>query len=770
MRTPLFAAVILFTATFITSCSKHEVVDPNAPHWQWKNEEEWLVSTTLKDVTEIVTFASAQKNGRKFAAKDLQFSVHQIDQPTEKYSVAISSSELPKEFKREFTFHNWLLEPDTYASIVSELLSEMKLSADTAGAIPAEEVVTELSHITDRTIYDANEKISKALIEHPLNADIQDEAAFLHVNFYLQDDAGPFQDYLHGMSRATAHLAIARALRGDAPSNVCGELAQIAVLAGAGRDVEGESLVKQSKLDKKLLDRFQWTAAQFRSSPEQEAFPVAVQNYQNDYSIWNHTQVQRDAIVADLNLTPTDCFTDDGTLQVVSWPDVADSHQRKICNGIANSYVAESRYLGRPQAADEIAAMAERGFSKLRLYPFAMDESFPDGTHIPLELVVRARDLIQVTPQLVPPTAWQQMLFQEWYPEAKACSRLQHAWYGLVPWYGSSYAFDNFDNDSFVRRLTVAEVDKIRSFSRMSPSVAENWIRTKYGRHPTGPQIQEGYGRIVERSPEARLRVARGYYDDPKEFIPRLEKIAQTDPQQLIPLAKYYFTVNKPEQAVKYLQLALDNPNIPSIDKANNTEWYAIYLYDKGKKQEAEALAQRAADVYSHAGLEAMARLREHEGKLDAAEEYFEKIEERYDTNVPLQAFHIRHMNSKPEYKEQAELYLKNNIPGAALVPDDSDKTETAPNVGVQVGQKFPEAARTGIKEANVLTSLNGYKIRTMNEFQTAKEMRNEGRLKLTFWDMRSQKYTHVDTPSMDGYIGIVVRDYKRHRAIKRTD
>ena len=112
--------------------------------------------------------------------------------------------------------HVW--SPDTYRPLVDRLLQNRPRQTNAAdndfGARTA------LTHLKVDVLLDQNERISGALQRNMLSASAHESAALLLGAFALRESVSLFRDVRPAMSRMTAHLAIAQALRGSTePSN-----------------------------------------------------------------------------------------------------------------------------------------------------------------------------------------------------------------------------------------------------------------------------------------------------------------------------------------------------------------------------------------------------------------------------------------------------------------------------------------------------------------------------------------------------------------------
>ena len=99
-------------------------------------------------------------------------------------------------------------------------------------------MLTELLDLRVKILKAQSDRISAALASNMSDPHLHEEAAFLVGAFALREAAGDFFDTRPALCRMTAHLAFARALRGEAEPGPAGRYAEILLLALAERQAE----------------------------------------------------------------------------------------------------------------------------------------------------------------------------------------------------------------------------------------------------------------------------------------------------------------------------------------------------------------------------------------------------------------------------------------------------------------------------------------------------------------------------------------------------
>jgi hypothetical protein len=103
---------------------------------------------------------------------------------------------------------------------------------------PLPDLLGDLQNLTGLQLAAKDVELSRLLQKHPAWAAAHEEAALLLVALALRDNAGDYSDSRRMLCRATAHLALAEALRGaDAPT-WAGRIADAGIRALSGREVD----------------------------------------------------------------------------------------------------------------------------------------------------------------------------------------------------------------------------------------------------------------------------------------------------------------------------------------------------------------------------------------------------------------------------------------------------------------------------------------------------------------------------------------------------
>jgi|GEM_PF-2628327 len=169
-------------------------------------------------------------------------------------------------------------DPEGYAPLARKLLG------NTPGYPPvpdsdATDVLSHLLTLTGPEIAIEDIRLSDFLQHHPASAQAHEAAALVLTALALRENAGGFSDNRNLLSRATAQLAVAQALRGDQAATWPGLIADAAIRTLAGREMDAlgllDSLTGRSDCPRsaqtwitalRLLAKQDWRVAQVTAS------------------------------------------------------------------------------------------------------------------------------------------------------------------------------------------------------------------------------------------------------------------------------------------------------------------------------------------------------------------------------------------------------------------------------------------------------------------------------------------------------------------------
>jgi tetratricopeptide (TPR) repeat protein len=212
-----------------------KLTGPPEPPWKYRNEEAWIASEITRDIVEMVVYSkdrSLVDSGVITVAAQASPSSPAAP-PSFDVSLALDPKAAPVRAVVVLDEHLW--SPKSYSGVAQLLLGRSGLNAATSAATEQGSLLGALTDLRARNLERENQRISGMLAANMRDPLAHEQAAFLLGAFGLRDSAGYFSDSRRTLSRMTAHLAMAQALREAAPSSPEGTYAEILLLTLVGR-------------------------------------------------------------------------------------------------------------------------------------------------------------------------------------------------------------------------------------------------------------------------------------------------------------------------------------------------------------------------------------------------------------------------------------------------------------------------------------------------------------------------------------------------------
>jgi hypothetical protein len=147
------------------------------------------------------------------------------------------------------------------------------------------------------------------------------------------------------------------------------------------------------------------------------------------------------------------------------------------------------------------------------------------------------------------------------------------------------------------------------------------------------------------------------------------------------------------------------------------------------------ALANDAAEVYSFVGLDTKAKLLERLKRFDEAEQYFSTAATRYSNVHDLAAFYLRRAaaTGQQQYRDLAEPLVK-KVFKDGMSPVPADVLNAPPQFGVRVVQAAARGAVAGVRDGDIIVSVDGIQVQTYPQYQIAIQVAEAPDLSLVLW------------------------------------
>ena len=483
------------------------------------------------------------------------------------------------------------------------------------------------------------------------------------------------------------------------------------------------------------------------------------------FELSSGAKLAKGALVASLNTPPSHCLTSDNAgvvhVNVIGWGTWAAFLQRHLCQTIESDYNFLARLWGVPDRARDFLKEADLDFWGLELYPFvrrlnAMRESYYRAAQDDEMALVRR------APQVVPATVWNYVSYSvpEWPKYVPPPHPFINEWHKHNPPQGTAYnIYPRLDHPSLMNRPdTQARLEELHSIAPWDLSISRALLKVKFGDHPSGEQVLEAYQAISDYSPWACATIAHAFAGEPAEFERWMTRAASLSPVYYYQLADFLKEHGRDDDAAAAYENAFAGSSDP-VAVANSSEWLVKYYESHGQPDSATRLADKAAEVYSFAGLQAKATLLEMRRDYDGALDLYHAIYERYNNPVPMLRFLVRVQKEAPGDKFAAQLknVSEQLITGGLKTVDSSELTD-APRDGMLISVENPATKEAGLQLGDVVVAVYGYRVRDFHSYTVLRELA-DGPMALTLW--RSTAYLRISASPPHKRFGINFTDYR---------
>jgi len=756
--------------------------------WRWSNEQEWIVDSIGRDVSEVLCFARNPDT-----QQNVSFETKTVDQKLEKYAYSLTVSKEEEPIQREFLLVDFIWAPENYVPFAEKIIKDFDLSTSTPSAIP-QDFIKKVASADMPVLFAENERISKAMTKTPLDPSLHEQAALLQAAIGMIDFSGGFCDTRIPLARISAHLALAKALKHDALCDV-GNLAAFTLECLASRDgianTRAEAMQAASTdpaikswcraisirstgdyriyadNDATELERLEfglrsgyrashynlefakkhyqpipitWLRLLSVSDLAHEVRPLFVSkyieaekaDYLKAYNAFKHTdRISADEIKGDLNRTATRCLVREGTtatLAPISWDDIAAYHCRHILWAVIIEAHIQEKFEADYRRASQILTEAFRQFGTLNQWPFALRQT--RLARIPQnEFFSRIQKEFLEHPEQVTKSNWGHTGDRA-YQQSKKVVPPEKFFNPAIPfgtayWYGDRKTLSNCDP-------TIDGLMELRGWAPCDEALCRDYAIKKYGKHPSAAQWLEAFGPLANFNQNAMRTIAKASAVDPEQCIGMYKKLAEFDPTEYFNLAEYCQVIGRQDDAVKYCEIGV-NKCFDPILVANRSVWLLKHYLSNEMLEKARALASLNYKCNVYNSFTQAALFGEKFGKDELAEKLFKLGRLRYGHRYDLCAFYIRH-SANEVFKGPAKELL------AEYYPDGMNKVSVAdfkgnPQRGIIVTRADWMEPQSPLRENCVIVAVNGIPAEDKEQLALLTRLTDEDSASVIFWN-----------------------------------
>jgi len=783
-----------------------------------------MVGEVGRQIAETVAFAQSKwKPGRVLQFEQLSMYVKQ--QPQYQLRVSVKDSGTAEAVVQT---QDYFLAPDMFVPWVQTLTKALHADRHEGPTSVDQEYIGRLTTPRPAVLIQEDLRISEALTKDPLSAKAHEEAALLIGSLAVRETALEFMDARPALIRMSAHLAIAKAIRGNL--SACCQLAEALLCSLTGRQAAaihmvdvlqeragaptellpetasrwGRALKMYNTGDYRLLDHpedasllerlecfralrynlnsaaaaayaekyplerlAEWSSRIMAGSISVEdgnrwagrALGTELEECAAEYRAYHGQVLQEKDLANALDARWQQLTPSKSTLEVLGWGAWAELRQREVCELVEETFYWMNNLLGIPDEAQNFRKKVTEQLGIIELFPLvSFDESDPPKGNSDLDDKVGR--LLAAHPQKFTFLRWrkvcQPLMRSPANPAALKSIAPMMSWFQPTFPKGTAYDPLRRQPDTELLSLPRQELESLKQIAPYDFNVCWAYLRKSTNFRPTFEQTAAEFSELAEYNLEAMHTVAESAKNDPERYGRLYESICRVEPDRYVDLGDYLRNQGNEEKAVRAYQNAFDHAP-DRVRVSNNCEWLVNYYFDHGRKSEAFAVAKYAAEVYSAAGLETMAKLLERTGDLAVAEEYFRKIEERYSGHSDTTMFYLRNQAKSARYAAAAKEAVARMFPdGIEFVT--LNNLSAPPADGVVVSGWSNVTRKIGLEPGDVLTAIDRQRIHNRKQYYFARDASNDPNISYIVW--RRGKYIEIKANLPGRKIIATINDY----------
>ena len=703
------------------------------------------------------------------------------------------------------TPHVWSVEawrPVT-AGILGTLTPDGSANADSS------DVARRLLEPTTPTLVVIDATLGDAIARNPHTARSHEEAALLAGVFAYREAAQAWTDTRDGLCRATAHLAVARAMGGG--NGHAGRVAEALIETLAGRELAAESLVAGWPLDDPifaawgraihlratanwvdlkpaadatLVERYAYARALADRRNAQAVLLWVAESKQPNSVDWgriasssHQVSVEAGHVCALGGLAEEAAEQHEVLGQVLGHPP-QDGDLARLCGQQESDAEPHrvlsppiwARYLARhllgrlyaahsfaadvwvePSAAAEVRDYAGRVAVGLPMLPVLRCLWKQDSERIAMAHVT-AKVIVE-NPGMLPPNAFRFAMDALREQGAQPAFPADRWLSGGVSIPGTTWGAEGF---TWLQRCLGANIlPAVQDGLALAP---HHVSLAAWAVHILGEGGRIGEAKpIIERMQgmDARVILTALQFATGDERLVMLRQRANLNPNSWSDLGKALVEANRPVEAAEAYEQAY-RLGEDRVAVANQMAWWVGWLLDHGQHDQAHDVAAHGRDVFSFSGLQTWMTFCERTGDFDAAERAAEDILGRYQDDAPLLGLLTRMGPTRPASRAKIDAIVAQRFP-RGLVPWNEPPPAEGPTVGVRIATTSAELRRWQLSKGDIIVAVDGTRCDTEQQFLLLRAM-GTGPMRLVVW--RGSAYQSMSADPPRRRFGVDLADY----------
>jgi tetratricopeptide (TPR) repeat protein len=661
---------------------------PSSLRSEYSSEEEWIMGEIVRDVAEMAAYA----HGLPIDSVEISQELTPGDPlPAGRFEVRLGSR---PDYEGAVAPAGWIWSPESYSTLATELFEPTTRGSGSEGKTPEA-----LLDFRASVLETESARVSARLAADMRDPTAHEEASLLLAAFAMREAAYRFEDFRFLLGRVTAHLAVARSLRGGEAAGPAGAIAEAALLTLAGREEEAlraidhlvngnqtaaswqnalfmyttrdwrvRSLSTDSLLERVMRFRAMVSSLEATNAVERAGDALALDlpdwgrlvtwQFHGDASDSEFISTQMERELAELQeiwtlkngsaLPPLDLpqqlnvpagrlLGPDGP-EVLSWGTWAAFYQRHICGLLAAAEELMSEALDMPDWAAEYRHDARQVFSGLTLHPIVEVRRTRKvgGSVEDTKGMDQSIAVARRHPELVNSTNWLFLADTALHMMRKRGMPRAESWFSRAVLETS--VFDTRLRVQLLKPLIGNGDDVAEALREIAPRhhmVLDLLIARLPREENTIDTVAEVLGPRIEYDLVALRQIRNAAPDSPERRAPIFARTCELERNDCFQLGWAYVSLGRVDDAVTAFQKGVEEAP-DHVAVCNNANWLVNYYFDQGKIDAATALAERVGDVYCEWGLYTQGYLSERKNLPAEADRIYQALAERYHGELPV--------------------------------------------------------------------------------------------------------------------------------------
>ena len=441
---------------------------------------------------------------------------------------------------------------------------------------------------------------------------------------------------------------------------------------------------------------------------------------------------------------------------VLGWGLWADRAQRHLVFALVTESYHLGGMLGRSGAKKAFIEDA-RAFSRLELFPlFLRNVAVDEEMYRPA--MAAARELALRSPERMTGGVWTLLRAKERYAPLPTDLPDETTWFrpGLLR--GTLIDF-HYREELLpeIAALSPARLQELRELAPYDIALVSVAAARQPGDERTLADLALLYGALADYNVWVMGKLADASWYDPPEFRRRQGALCDLQAERCFLLGHRLAELGFPDEAAVAYRKGFDRAR-DRVEASHQSEWLVQHYFERGRIDEAEAVARRAAGTHSATGLLVLAKLMEQTSRLREAEDLYRQVFETYDEPMYMAAFYYRQarLAGNGAYKGCLRDALALALP-SGLEPFDRAALPPEPTDGVVVRKENDNTKRCGIKWGHVIVGFDGFRIRNNDAYNLVWALHHSPHMKLVVW--RGTSYDDVEIDLWDRRFRVAMED-----------